>query len=356
VPLEVPPELLTVPGIRRDRAVEEEGLTREPLHLFHTVHAEAIQWEVRGEWRSYLPVAPRQARAGRAIRRTWRADPRPPREPPDPAELTGSVKRRAAELGFGAAGVAAYDPKYTFVQYAGHQAGDRVVVLVLEQNYDAVQETPSVRSNRSAYDAEADGMRLTAKLARFLHRQGYKARAHNSHEAVTIPYAVDAGLGQLGLNGQLLTPYAGSRCRLTMLTTEAPLLLDSPVDYGITGLCDRCKACIERCPVGAIPSTRRVHRGVEKAKINTARCFPVVAQAAGCGVCMKVCPVQRYGLKAVLDEYARSGRIKGRGTDELEGYGWPLDGRHYPPGNRPRLGPDFFAPPGLDFDPERKPA
>src|SRR5439155_20316484 len=144
------------------------------------------------------------------------------------------------------AGVGADDRKYAFAQDAGHQAGDRVVVLVLEQNYRAVQDTASVRSNRSAYDAEADGMRLTAKLARFLHRQGYRARAHNSHEAATIPYAVEAGLGQLGLNGQLLTPYAGSRCRLTMLTTEAPLLLDNAVDYGITGLCDRCKACVER--------------------------------------------------------------------------------------------------------------
>ena len=68
---------------------------------------------------------------------------------------------------------------------------------------------------------------------------------------------------------------------------------------------------------------------------------------------MKVCPVQRYGLRAVLDEFTITGRIIGRDTDELEGYDWPLDGRHYPPGQRPRIAEELLAPPGLTFDPAR---
>ena len=69
---------------------------------------------------------------------------------------------------------------------------------------------------------------------------------------------------------------------------------------------------------------------------------------------MKVCPVQRYGLAAVLEEYTRSGRILGRETDELEGYDWPIDGRHYSPGERPRITKEFLAPPGFGYDPTRK--
>ena len=90
-----------------------------------------------------------------------------------------------------------------------------------------------------------------------------------------------------------------------------------------------------------------MHRGVEKAKLNLSRCFPVVAQVYGCSVCMKVCPVQRYGLTRVLDHYEASGEILGAGTDELEGYDWPLDGLHYGPGERPALAPDFFDVPGF---------
>ena len=42
----------------------------------------------------------------------------------------------------------------------------------------------------------------------------------------------------------------------------------------------------------------------------------------------KVCPVQRYGLKAVLDHYnSTGGKILGKGSEELEGYA--LKGKGY---------------------------
>jgi ferredoxin len=91
---------------------------------------------------------------------------------------------------------------------------------------------------------------------------------------------------------------------------DPPLEFDAPADYGLEGICDRCQVCVRRCPVGAIPSARREHRGVTKITLNTKRCFPIVAQAAGCAVCMKVCPVQAYGL----DEFGRTGRILGKDT------------------------------------------
>src|SRR5580700_10647809 len=102
-------------------------------------------------------------------------------------------------------------------------------------------------------------------------------------------------------------------------------------------------------PVGAIPSARREHRGVTKIKLNTKRCFPIVAQAAGCAVCMKVCPVQAYGLDAVLDEFGRTGRILGKDTDDLEGYDWFFDGRHYPPGRKPRVPAELVSPRDMPF-------
>jgi hypothetical protein len=84
--------------------------------------------------------------------------------------------------------------------------------------------------------------------------------------------------------------------------------------------------------VTAFTSQRKDHRGIVKAKINTKRCLPVIWQSSGCSICMKVCPVQRYGLPAVLDEYRATGRVLGKDIDGLEGFDWPLDGRHYGPG------------------------
>ena len=74
--------------------------------------------------------------------------------------------------------------------------------------------------------------------ADWLRERGWRARPEDFQgESMFIAYAVAAGLGQLGLNGQLLTPYAGSRCRTNILTTDAPLVHDEPKDFGIVQGC-----------------------------------------------------------------------------------------------------------------------
>ncbi|WP_373290035.1 4Fe-4S dicluster domain-containing protein [Longimycelium tulufanense] len=243
---------------------------------------------------------------------------------------------------------------YTFAEYAGRNVGDRVVVCVLEQNYSATQKLPSIVSEQAALSTYGELEDRISALAGWLRASGYRARPETfDGESIFIYYGVEAGLGQLGLNGQLLTPQAGSRCRLEVLTTDAPLEFDQPVDYGIEGICDRCQVCVRRCPVGAIPASRRDYRGVTKAKLNTKRCLPLVTQVSGCAICMKVCPVQKYGLPAVLAEYDRTGRILGKETDDLEGYDWPLDGKHYGPGAKPRVPDEITRPAGYPFDPDR---
>jgi ferredoxin len=222
-------------------------------------------------------------------------------------------------------------------------------VCALEQNWAATQTIPGPVGEQTALSTNAELIELTVQLALWLQDRGYEARAHTTEGAAIIQhYAVQAGLGQLGYNGQLLTPQAGSRCRLTMVSTNAPLPLDAPRDFGIPAICASCRACVRRCPSGAIPARPAMYRGVEKTKLRLDRCFPVVSQVNGCSVCMKVCPVQRYGLARVLDHFERNdGEVLGVGTDELEGYVWPLDGRHYGPGARPTLDPAFFDVPGF---------
>jgi epoxyqueuosine reductase len=351
-----PDELRTTPGIGRVPDDEDTAARDRPLHLFFTLHADAVNAVVGGLWPALLSVAPRLLRSTARLQAAGAETPaRRPAAVADPAELTGALRAKAAELGISALGVTVFDPRYTLSEFArpdGHDPdGDLVVVCLLEQNYDATQRIPAERSEQAALTTYAELQDRLTELTRWLHARGHRARAENYiGESMFIPYAVAAGLGQLGLNGQLLSPHAGSRCRINVLHTDAPLVVDEPVDYGIEGVCDRCQACVRRCPVGAIPAQRREHRGVVKAKLNTKRCLPIVTQAAGCSVCMKVCPVQAYGLPAVLDEYRRSGEILGTHGDDLEGYDWPLDGRHYGPGDTPRVPDDVVRPPGYAFD------
>ena len=344
--LEVPPvpeQLLTVPGIARDSVAAEAAFETVPLYRFSDLYPEIRKLnKTDSKWISTLPMAPLRGRVQQRLDAaaleykppsTAVANGTPPSE-----SLTIALRQRAAEIGMSAIGIAEYDPKYIFQPYLEKDLGDRVVVCLLEMNWAATQTAPSSRHERAAHHAMWQLGDLCRQLAEFLREKGYGVEGAILAEGrgISIHYAVEAGLGQLGLNGQLLTPFAGSRCRLMLLHTDAPLVFDRPRDYGINKICDACKACVRRCPSGAIPSERKMSRGVLKAKIKTERCYPMVMQADGCAVCLKVCPVQRYGLPAVLDEFQKSGQILGKNTDELEGYDWPVDGRHYGPGEKPR--------------------
>ncbi len=61
--------------------------------------------------------------------------------------------------------------------------------------------------------------------------------------------AVACGLGEIGINGDLLTPRFGPRQRLQLILTDAPLRPDPLCEIRI---CQECMACAESCPLGAI--------------------------------------------------------------------------------------------------------
>jgi epoxyqueuosine reductase len=352
----VPEELRTVPGVERDEEREAEAFAKGPLHFFFGIHPEATKDFVNHGWEYLLPTAPRYSRSLAALKRVRRSSRKMQGgngafASMTPTRRSAAIRDEAARIGLSAVGFAPYDPKYAWREYTSrHQTGS-VIVCVYEQDHAATQTAPSSRAERAAFFAYAETMKRVAALAEFAQARGAVAQPHGPiGEALVIPYAIRAGLGQLGLNGQLLTPTAGSRVRVCLITTDLELEHDEPVDYGIPAICDECQICVRRCPVGAIPLKRAEHRGIVKAKIKTERCFPVVARVEGCAVCMKTCPVQRYGLDAVIEHRERTGEILGKGSDELEGYHWPPDGRHYPPGQKPPVTSDLIRPKGWQLD------
>lgn len=339
-------------GVRRDEAAADAAWRERPLHDFVLTHVEAFRYLQQYAWNFISPSLPRMLRGYRGMRK---AETRSPARPAatDAATMSRLIREEARRLGLSAVGFTRHDPRYTFAEFAADQLPN-AIVCVVEQDYEATQTLPSGRAERSAFRAYAELIGRVGPLADFIARQGYRARPEDfAGHTMVIHYGVEAGLGQLGLNGQLLTPQAGSRCRLALITTDAPVEYGAPVDYGIEALCDSCQACVRRCPVGAIPKARREHRGVTKAKIKTERCLPTMIQTHGCAVCMKVCPVQRYGLEAVQEHFEDTGEILGKGSDELEGYAWPLDGRYYPATSKPRVGAELINPPGFEFDKTR---
>jgi ferredoxin len=151
---------------------------------------------------------------------------------------------------------------------------------------------------------------ISTTLAGYIRALGYPARAHiiSNYQVLCVPLAIEAGMGELGRHGLMITKELGSCLKLTTVTTDLPLPHDAPVDIGVDEFCRDCAICAETCPGGAIPHTdKQVVRGVEKRRINPEACFRVWNETGtDCGVCVASCPwtKPRNGLHRIAREIA----------------------------------------------------
>lgn len=136
---------------------------------------------------------------------------------------------------------------------------------------------------------------VAVQIAAFIRELGYEAKAHidGNYEVVCPLVARDAGLGEIGRMGLLMTPELGPRVRLSVVTTDIPLLVDElKQDDSMIDFCEKCKKCALVCPSHSISLTkRREIDGILRWKINSEACFTFwSAVGTDCGRCMSVCP------------------------------------------------------------------
>tara|TARA_B100000470_G_scaffold31475_1_gene21115 strand:- start:236 stop:1303 length:1068 start_codon:yes stop_codon:yes gene_type:complete len=269
---------------------------------------------------------------------------------PSGADVTQLIRDKAVEMGFLDVGFTDHDVRFIYQDRKEHVKYPNAICLALEQDFEETQTAPSMAAEHGHYGTYEVQAPMGLRMVDYILSLGYHAQLHgpSNHSAATIPMFVAAGLGQLGANGQLLTPHAGARCRLQIITTDAPVNFDEPIDYGFHAFCQVCQVCVNRCPGRALMREKIWWRGVEKNKLIYKRCRPVMSRYEGCAICMKVCPINKYGAKAVMEYYIETGQVLGKGTHDLEGYtlhdestGKYVTG-YFGPGELPTFDADFF--------------
>ena len=345
IEIPVAADLTSVPGIPLIDADVSFYSRVEPLKSqaveksAEQVWAETIYTDEVAEYKKghYTRVKPLIAAAATS------SDLEPTAEPVPGKDVGDDIRQKARELGFGEVGFTRYDRRYTYVSKKSWVKFNHAVCLALEQDFDQTQSIPSIEAEYAHFGSYELAGALCLELAAFIRDLGYRAQIHSPSDASSpyIPMFVAAGLGQLGANGQLLSPHFGSRSRLMMITTDAPVTYDQPVDYGIHKFCQICQVCVNRCPGRALVREKVWWRGTERNKLIYERCRPVHARYESCGICMKVCPVQKFGMKPVMEHYIETGEVMGKGTEELEGYSL-RDKGHFGPGELPHFDREFF--------------
>jgi reductive dehalogenase len=169
------------------------------------------------------------------------------------------------------------------------------IIFATEMSFEMVGTGPHSPTMIESMGNYAQGAYIATQLAHFIANLGYSATAsHLRHyDALMVPLAVDAGLGELGRLGYLITKELGPRVRLGAVTTDLPLIPDKPLDIGAEDFCRVCKKCAVCCPSNSIPleKDQTVVNGLLRWKLNDETCFDYWGKVGtDCNVCMRVCP------------------------------------------------------------------
>jgi len=168
------------------------------------------------------------------------------------------------------------------------------VVFGTEMSLTMVRTAPHTPTTIESMGNYAKGAYIATQLAAFIANLGYSATANHvrHYDLLLVPLAVDAGLGETGRLGYLMTKRYGPRVRLAAVTTDLPLVSDKPVDIGVEDFCRFCKKCAVCCPSGSIPMGDPFEvNGTVRWKLKAETCFDYWGKVGtDCNVCMRVCP------------------------------------------------------------------
>jgi len=213
----------------------------------------------------------------------------------DPADMSARIKARALELGAGLAGVSEIGED---ALYEGYDAPPFrfAISLGFPMDRDEMVHVPQHRSALEVMRTYRRAGHTAIELASFIRSLGWPAQAYaDGEDILQIPMAINAGLGQLGKHGSMISEQFGSNFRLAAVMTDIPLAPDSPVDIGVDDLCLNCQRCTKDCPPDAILDTKQLVRGVEKWYVDFDKCIPYFNKTEGCGICIEVCPWSEPG-------------------------------------------------------------
>ena len=284
-----------------------ESEKRRPGKVFHT-GSYADAW---GGMQRYFHTESDPESFGTVLKSRWdnrhlTGSVNPTQQPVEnPADMSRVVKATASACGADAVGITLLRDEYIFENVSLPYRFAISIAVTMDRS--EMLYTPSERSSRAIANGYRAVGHVAIKLAERIRAIGWEAKATtNLSESITevlhVPIAIDAGLGQLGKHGSLITKDFGSNVRLATVLTNLPLQVDQQVDIGVDDFCASCQICVTNCPPHAIFDTKQIVRGEERWYVNFDRCVPYFSDNHGCGICIEVCPWSEAGRGLTIME------------------------------------------------------
>lgn len=180
---------------------------------------------------------------------------------------------------------------------------NRVVVMLVAQDRELARFSPSALAGAAVGHGYSKMAETASKIAVFIRGLGYSAIPMGNDTSLSIPLAIDAGLGEPGRHGLLLNPEYGSLVRICKVLTDLPLVADHPVTFDAAEVCRNCTICADSCPARAISFASDTtyetvcasnNKGIKRWPVNSWACLKYWANnGTDCGICQAVCPFSR---------------------------------------------------------------
>ena len=172
------------------------------------------------------------------------------------------------------------------------------IVFALEMDLEMVRMAPQAPVIVETAKKYVEAARISIILAHLIRRLGYPARAHiagSNYQALLPPLGQEAGIGELGRLGILVTYKYGPRARLGLVTTDLPLIPEKSKEFGVQNFCQKCQKCARNCPAQAIPYGEKVEEnGVLKWVLKREECYRFWRKVGtDCALCIFVCPYSK---------------------------------------------------------------
>ena len=230
-----------------------------------------------------------------------------------PEQAAKEIKQVALSFGAGMVGITHYDERWEYAKKFSDMSGTErdpeippylksVIVVAQPMDYDWIRTVPSALSGAATGLGYSHDALVVLSLTQYIRNLGYEAIGSMNDTSLAIPYALQAGLGEYGRNGLLITPKFGPRIRLGKIYTDLSLMEDQPIQFGVKAFCEQCRRCSDACPVKAIsggaPSSDRYNqsniKGVKKWSVDGEKCFSFWAnQNSDCSICIRICPYNK---------------------------------------------------------------
>jgi reductive dehalogenase len=212
-----------------------------------------------------------------------------------------------------------------------------VISIGVQMDLDLMTRVPTALGGASSSLGYSHCAFVVSSLAEFIRGLGYEAIPSVNDTAQSVPFAVDAGLGEMSRTNRLITPEFGPAVRLCKVFTDMPMACDRPIDFGAVEFCRRCKKCAEACPSNALsfddepsfeikgPWNNPGHRAWFD---DSYRCFTYwQTSTSPCTICFAVCPYTKadtawiHDLVKMTSSVAPASAGVFRRLDDTFGYG-----------------------------------